>query len=132
MGDAVHARIPAQHHELFISIIRHNVVFPADAFRWAEILFAEKLDYTPEGVDILRVAGPELFTAAIEFLNETGTDFKALANRLQAKSGLKGKSLFQPLRVALTGELAGPEMAPITQLLGLDHMRKRLHHAANI
>src|SRR5262249_8999219 len=36
--------------------------------------------------------------------------FRAIVERVKAKSGHKGKALFHPIRVALTGEDAGPEL----------------------
>jgi nondiscriminating glutamyl-tRNA synthetase len=36
--------------------------------------------------------------------------FRAAANRVKATTGLKGKALFHPIRVALTGRSEGPEL----------------------
>jgi glutamyl-tRNA synthetase/nondiscriminating glutamyl-tRNA synthetase len=36
--------------------------------------------------------------------------FRAAANRVKEKTGQKGKALFHPIRVALTGESGGPEL----------------------
>jgi glutamyl-tRNA synthetase/nondiscriminating glutamyl-tRNA synthetase len=36
--------------------------------------------------------------------------FRAMANRVKEKTGRKGKALFHPIRVALTGEGGGPEL----------------------
>jgi glutamyl/glutaminyl-tRNA synthetase len=36
--------------------------------------------------------------------------FRAVANRVKEKTGQKGKALFHPIRVALTGEGGGPEL----------------------
>jgi glutamyl-tRNA synthetase len=36
--------------------------------------------------------------------------FRAIANELKARTGQKGKALFHPIRVALTGREAGPEL----------------------
>jgi nondiscriminating glutamyl-tRNA synthetase len=36
--------------------------------------------------------------------------FRAIVDRVKARSGQKGKGLFHPIRVALTGEDAGPEL----------------------
>ena len=36
--------------------------------------------------------------------------FRAMANRVKERTGMKGKALFHPFRVALTGEGAGPEL----------------------
>jgi nondiscriminating glutamyl-tRNA synthetase len=36
--------------------------------------------------------------------------FRAMANRVKERTGMKGKALFHPIRVALTAEGAGPEL----------------------
>jgi nondiscriminating glutamyl-tRNA synthetase len=36
--------------------------------------------------------------------------FRAMANRVKERTGQKGKALFHPIRVALTGDGAGPEL----------------------
>ena len=36
--------------------------------------------------------------------------FRAMATRVKEKTGQKGKALFHPIRVALTGEGGGPEL----------------------
>ncbi|HVL68881.1 MAG TPA: glutamate--tRNA ligase [Vicinamibacterales bacterium] len=36
--------------------------------------------------------------------------FRAMANRVKERTGQKGKSLFHPIRAALTGESGGPEL----------------------
>jgi glutamyl-tRNA synthetase len=40
--------------------------------------------------------------------------------------GVKGKALFMPLRLALTGRPHGPEMKKLLPLIGLERARKRL------
>jgi glutamyl/glutaminyl-tRNA synthetase len=36
--------------------------------------------------------------------------FRAVANQVKVKTGEKGKALFHPIRLALTGRAAGPEL----------------------
>ena len=36
--------------------------------------------------------------------------FRAIANRVKERTGLKGKNLFHPIRVILTGDHEGPEL----------------------
>ena len=36
--------------------------------------------------------------------------FRAVATRVKQRTGQKGKALFHPIRVALTGEAGGPEL----------------------
>ena len=43
--------------------------------------------------------------------------YKALIERLKASTGLKGKTLFMPLRLALTGSDHGPELVRVIPLL---------------
>ncbi|MCX7883724.1 MAG: glutamate--tRNA ligase [Caloramator sp.] len=50
--------------------------------------------------------------------------FKELKNR----TGAKGKSLFMPVRVALTGQVHGAELVNIIELLGKDNVLKRIEY----
>jgi glutamyl-tRNA synthetase len=50
---------------------------------------------------------------------------------IAAETGVKGKGLFMPLRLALTGRDAGPEIAPLLAIMGRDRVINRLQgHAA--
>jgi glutamyl-tRNA synthetase len=50
----------------------------------------------------------------------------ALSAALQAGTGKKGAALYKPLRLALTGRVHGPELAPLMKLLPVDTVRRRL------
>ena len=52
-----------------------------------------------------------------------------LIDALKAATGRKGKALFQPLRLALTGRVSGPEMAVLLPLIGEREARARLERA---
>jgi nondiscriminating glutamyl-tRNA synthetase len=43
--------------------------------------------------------------------------FKAIMNEVKAKTGAKGKELFHPVRVALTGSHSGPEFDKLIPIL---------------
>ncbi|MEO1719663.1 MAG: glutamate--tRNA ligase, partial [Pseudomonadota bacterium] len=45
---------------------------------------------------------------------------------VKADTGRKGKALFMPIRLALTGAQRGPELAPLLPLMGRDRVVKRL------
>jgi glutamyl-tRNA synthetase/nondiscriminating glutamyl-tRNA synthetase len=68
----------------------------------------------PEVVATLDEAGArEVIAALAEEIREPLLDrdaFRAMANRVKERTGKKGKSLFHPIRVALTGEGGGPEL----------------------
>ena len=50
-------------------------------------------------------------------------------NAVKAATGIKGKALFHPLRLALTGQDSGPDMKSLLPLIGFDRARLRLSAA---
>jgi len=54
----------------------------------------------------------------------------ALADALKVSTGRKGKALFHPLRLALTGRDSGPEMKALLPLIGEAEARARLERAS--
>jgi nondiscriminating glutamyl-tRNA synthetase len=55
-----------------------------------------------------------------------GPSIKAIFKSIQAETGLKGKPLFMPVRLKLTGQLHGAELANIIPMLGKDITLERL------
>jgi glutamyl-tRNA synthetase len=110
----------------FVDMVRHNVVLPADAEPWIRVVRGE---LPPLGADERRVvesAGPAFFAAAADALTSSGADLKLLTQILKERTGRKGADLFLPLRVALTGQSHGPELAPLLKLMTPDLARRRL------
>ena len=68
----------------------------------------------------------EFFSAAVNAYDESKGDLKMLTQRLKERSGRKGPDLFMPLRVALTGQAHGPELAQLMKLMPPDTIRRRL------
>jgi glutamyl-tRNA synthetase/nondiscriminating glutamyl-tRNA synthetase len=68
----------------------------------------------PPVAEVLHEAGARAVIAALaEEIQGPLLDreaFRAMANRVKEKTGQKGKALFHPIRVALTGESGGPEL----------------------
>jgi glutamyl-tRNA synthetase len=67
--------------------------------------------------------------AAAALLPEGGLDssiWAAWTKSIAVETGLKGKGLFMPLRLALTGRDAGPEIAPLLAIMGRDRVIARL------
>ncbi|MEA3150882.1 MAG: nondiscriminating glutamyl-tRNA synthetase [Gammaproteobacteria bacterium] len=116
----------------FIELVRHNVVLPADALPWAAVVQGELPPLGPDEQRVITAAGPEFFSAAAAALEQSGQDLKALTTILKVRTGRKGADLFMPLRVALTGQTHGPELAPLLRLMTPDTARRRLEfHAQN-
>ena len=58
-----------------------------------------------------------------------GDPWPALTGALKDATGRKGKSLFLPLRLALTGREHGPDMASLLPLIGRERALERLSGA---
>lgn len=133
LGEEVKAKVPLDKQDIFIQVIKPNLCFPKDVNQWLDILFGEiDLDYSPEHLAILREAGAGFFEQALSIIEEVGFDFKLLSERLGKALGIKGKALYAPLRIALTNQLHGPEMAGLFQLLGREKILRRLQSILKI
>ena len=93
-----------------------RVTDAADALRFLFEYDAEAILTNAEMRDVLQEEGVvALLDALAEELRTNGVPrdsdaYHAMADRLKAKSGLKGKKLFMPMRIALTGMMHGPEL----------------------
>jgi glutamyl-tRNA synthetase len=110
----------------FVDLVRHNVVLPQDAQPWVKVVFADLPPPAEEDRRVLVEAGREFFREAVTAVERHGTDLPALSAALQASTGKKGAALYKPLRLALTGRVHGPELAPLMKLLPVDTVRRRL------
>lgn len=120
------AIIPDEHLAAFIEIVRSNCVFPDQADRWARILFTDELQFDPDAAEAAAQAGESYYLSAIDAANAAQGEFDVLMRELKARTGTKGKTLFMPLRAALTGRLDGPELGAIYRLLDPHRLHRRL------
>ena len=51
---------------------------------------------------------------------------KAILKEIQKETGHKGKNLFMPVRVAITGQVHGPDIAIVTEILGKELTKERI------
>jgi glutamyl-tRNA synthetase len=108
--------------EAFWLAIRGNIEKLADAKLWWDIVTSDlKPAMTDEDHDFLRQAASLLPPEPWD-----GTTWKAWTDALKQATGRKGKSLFMPLRLALTGLDHGPELALLLPLVGHERSLKRL------
>jgi nondiscriminating glutamyl-tRNA synthetase len=128
MGDEVAKKIDQEKSDLFLEIVRQNVLFPQQGLRWATIFFEDNLAYSEENKAILAHAGEQFFVEWLAALDQFD-DFKKVLDTLKNHLNLSGKPLFLPIRVALTGEQHGPELAQMVTLLGKEKLKHRVKQA---
>lgn len=111
----------------FAAAVRANVRLPADAWYWARALFDPAAEPEPGARAEIAAAGPAFFRRALAVdAPAPAEDFRAWTRAVGKATGTRGRSLYRPLRAALTGALEGPELAAVVPLIPADLVRARL------
>ncbi|MDQ2068936.1 glutamate--tRNA ligase [Natronospira bacteriovora] len=132
MADAVAGAVPPGKARAFCDLIRHNVVFPAEARAWARRLFDHPGDLDADTRAVVEESGREFFEAALDALEATGPDYQEWVDRIRQTTGARGKKLFMPLRIALTGSRRGPELDGVLTLIGQTEAARRLERCIGL
>lgn len=125
-GEEMRALVPKQAQADFFAAIIGNVLFPSEVKTWAEILY-QGICFDDAATHSIQQATRLYFEKAIELLPTM--ECKLFTKALGQALGLKGQALFEPLRMALTGQNHGPELAVLQKLLGNEEMLNRLKQA---
>ena len=123
---------PTVQERSFIELIKENINFPNEAREYVNSIFVNALSGDEENLKIIQSAGQEFFILALEVVNEGLSDWKQTCKDIEARTGKKGKELFMPLRVAITGQTRGPELDKVIELMGLERVLERLKEASQI
>ena len=124
---AVADRLPEEAGEQDWLALRGNLGRLADFSSWFAVLHGD-ID-PPELAHDERLLVKDA-AAMAEKLDWSAEPWRALTSELKQTSGRKGRELFHPLRLALTGRDSGPEMAPLLAAMGQDRAVRRLEAAA--
>ena len=57
--------------------------------------------------------------------------FKQEMKNIQKETGIKGKLLFMPFRIAMTGQMHGLDLATTVEIFGKEKVMVRLENALN-
>jgi glutamyl-tRNA synthetase len=106
--------------EAFWLAVRTNLTKLADAVAWWRVVSGPLTPVIADR-DFVRKAADALPPAPWD-----ESTWKSWTEAVKAKTGAKGKALFMPLRLALTGLDHGPELAALLPLIGPDKARARL------
>jgi len=118
-----------------LSIIRDGLTTLSEIKEKAALFYAKQIDYsTREAINILR---KESARKVLSTLLENLSGLKKLDGRVfievMRKTGMetscKGTELWMPVRVALTGQIHGPEIVKIVEVLGREEVLLRLEEA---
>lgn len=127
---SIQCLVPADKHRLFVELIQPNVILPGEAKKWAEIFYLPFQDKQNKQISMNIQQFSYCIQTATQIIQEmpevNRENYTVIINQLLEKTLLKSKTIFQCLRLALTGQLKGPELAGICALLGKQGLLDKL------
>ena len=120
--------------ELLVDIIREGISYMSEIVEKVDFIFNNEVKVEDEEAEkVLKGEGTKVILEAMkELLNGVDEVDEELSNTLmkqiQKATGIKGKNLFMPTRVAITGSLHGPEFSKILYLLGKENLLERIDY----
>ncbi len=126
--------------EEIVASVRRNMSYLAQIPGLTSLYFEEEVPIEEESRPWLEDPSAIIVIEALQevFANSTEEEFAdipALIKAVQKKSEQKGKRLYMPIRIALTGKTGGPELIAVFSILGRDRCLQRvrwvLQHKGN-
>ncbi|SDI91433.1 glutamate--tRNA ligase [Alteribacillus bidgolensis] len=117
-----------------VALYQEQMHYAAEITDLTELFFKKEIEYNEEAKEVLngeQVAQVlEQFSKELDGLENFEPDeIKAATKATQKETGQKGKKLFMPIRVAVTGQTHGPELPHAISLLGKEVVQTRLQQA---
>ncbi|MED0688163.1 glutamate--tRNA ligase [Anoxybacillus ayderensis] len=114
-----------------IALYQEQMSYGAEIVQLSELFFKQEIEYDEEAKVVLGGEQVPLvlkaFYEQVEQLATFDSDhIKAVIKAVQKETGQKGKNLFMPIRVAVTGQTHGPELPEAIRLLGKETVMSRL------
>lgn len=117
--------------EMIAVAVASSVHSPQDA-GWMSLQFVKRLDPDDEAAAALCAPEAKPAVTALADAVKGGAkldrdSYETLMKQVCESSGVKGKSLFKPIRSALTGRVSGPNLKDILAIIGPDETLRRLN-----
>jgi glutamyl-tRNA synthetase len=124
--EQVRDRLPAAATEAFWNAVRGNLDLLSEARHWWDVVAGDIIPPAMEGE-------ADFFRHAVDSLPDEpwgAETFRHWTEAIKRLTGRRGRALFHPLRLALTGEENGPELAALLPLIGRPRVASRLRLSA--
>lgn len=120
--------------ELLVDTVRDSLHNLSEITDKVDFVFEDEFELT--GEDELQIIGEEDAETVLDGIRDELQEVetidmeyaKGFMKKVQKARGVKGKKLFMPARVALTGSAHGPEFVNVLVLLGKDKILKRIDY----
>jgi nondiscriminating glutamyl-tRNA synthetase len=121
---------------LVVDSVREYLTCLSEVTLHVGIFFDEKVEINEEAAHRIMAEEqvPIVLTALLEKLSAgtddlTAAESKKLLKTVSKETGFKGKQVFMPVRVAITGSSHGPDLDKVMALLGRSKVNERLSQA---
>jgi nondiscriminating glutamyl-tRNA synthetase len=119
--------------KIIVEAVRTHLEYLAQIVEHVDIFYADDIEIEDgEAKEILKLDTTKLvFEKFIQKLQNLDSEidrekFKVIAKEVQNETGIKGKNLFMPIRIALTGKTHGPELPLLVEYFGKEKLKQRL------
>ena len=117
------------HH--LVSIYQNHISYGKEIVNEVKIFFEDDITLDEECLSFMKQDGVndtlKAFKEEIEAISDWNVDSISIAiNNVKEKAGVKGKMLYMPIRIAVSGVMHGPELPDTIYLLGKEKVLKRL------
>lgn len=113
------------------NMFKEEIQYGQEIVNLLKPLFEYHLDESDEAKEILALETTPIvvkeFIKQIENVNDLEQDtLKMMFKNIATSTGVKGKNLYMPIRLLLTGQMHGAEIVNIIKLLGKEEVLKRV------
>ena len=124
------------HLKKVVNVLRPYLSKLKDILKYADIFLCNDVKYSDEVTDLLKKdESQKIMKSILKYLPVDGVNkdsFNTVLSKVKEETGVKGKSLFLPIRAAVTGRLKGPELVDVFPLLSFGTLKERFEKALKI
>jgi nondiscriminating glutamyl-tRNA synthetase len=120
-----------------VSVVKEKLPYVADIVNHVGIFFGNEVKLeNDEAAEVLKQEHiPALVDEMLNIINEAEKVDEEFANNmfkeLKNRTGAKGKALFMPARVAITGQVHGSDLVKTIDIIGKETLLKRVEYVKN-
>lgn len=107
-------------NEEFWLFIKNNIYYFSEALNWWKIINSNEI-YPSTEQKYLNIAAQLIPESPFDV-----TSWEKWTKEINIKTGRSGKELYMPIRLALTGQIHGPELKLLMPLLSKEHILRKL------
>ena len=123
---------------LIVEAVQGNLTKMSDLPQYVEVFY--KTEVEPDGAAemelIKRDESKQVFSGFINSIEDyeeiSAEGFKEIMKNVQNDTGIKGKDLWMPIRIAITGQSHGPELPMLIEYFGKEKVVARINKVMEI